>query len=87
MWARKKSSRFINKKFTLNQKVLALLSLTRKIMPLHKNGKKIYMYFNYCICHMCKCGAAVESQVGIPEIAGWSPTCVVQFSQGMACQT
>jgi hypothetical protein len=43
MLARKKSLRYINNKFTLNQKVLALLSLMRKITQLQKNGKK-YLY-------------------------------------------
>jgi hypothetical protein len=44
MLARKKSLRYINNKFTLNQKVLALLSLMQKITQLQKNGK-IYLYF------------------------------------------
>jgi hypothetical protein len=45
MLARKKSSRYITNKFTLNQKVLALLSLMRKIMQLQKNGKKYLFVF------------------------------------------
>ncbi len=32
-------------------------------------------------------GAAVESQIGSPEIAGLSPCYVVCFAQGMAFQT
>ncbi len=38
-----KSLRYINNKFTLNQKVLALLSLMRKITQLEKNNQK-YLY-------------------------------------------
>ena len=87
MFAQKKLSRYINNKFTLNQQVLALLSLMRKIMQLQKKGQKIYIYFNYCQFHMCKCGTAVKSQSGSSEIAGSSPTCAVQFAQGVACQT
>ena len=87
MLARKKSSRYINNKFTLIQKVLALLSLMRKITQLQKNSKKIYIYFNYCSVYMWKYGAVVESQTGYLEIAGSSPICAVKYSQGMACQT
>jgi hypothetical protein len=74
MLARKKSLRFINNKFTLNQRILALLSLMRKITQIQKNGKK---YFKSCLLNKRKYGAVVESQTGNPEIAGSSPTCAV----------
>jgi hypothetical protein len=87
MLARKKSSRCIYNKFTLNWQILALLLLMRKITQLQKNGKTKFMYFHYCSIHKCKCGAAVESQIGSPEIAGLGPTCVILFTEDMACQT
>ncbi len=49
MLARKKSLRFINNKFTLNQRILALLSLKRKITQIQKNGKK-YLYVFKFLC-------------------------------------
>jgi hypothetical protein len=45
------------------------------------------MYINSCKFHKSKCGAAVESQVGILEIAESSPACAVLFAQDMACLT
>ncbi len=77
MVARKKSLRYIKNKFTQNQKVLAFLSLMRKITQLQKNDKKFYIYFYYCLSNQCKCGAAVESQIGKLEIAGSILTCAV----------
>ena len=88
MLARKKALRFINNKFTLNQQILALLLLMRKISQLQKKWQKIFLSILYILylCK-CKCGAGVESLTGSPKIAGSSLTCVVQFVQGMACQT
>jgi hypothetical protein len=77
MLARKQSLRYINNKIMLNQKVLALLSLMRKITLLQKNGKNMYIFLNYYWSHKCECGAAVESQIGKLEIAGSIPTSAV----------
>jgi hypothetical protein len=41
MLVRKKSSRYIINKFTLNQQILALLSLMRKITQIQKMTKNI----------------------------------------------
>jgi hypothetical protein len=62
MLARKKLLRYINNKFTLNQKVLALLSLMRKITQLQKNGKNFYITFNSCQYHICKCGPVIVTE-------------------------
>ncbi len=43
MLARKKSLRLNKNKITLIHKILALLSLMRKITQIQKNGKKIFI--------------------------------------------
>jgi hypothetical protein len=80
MLARKKSSRFVNNKFTLNWKIFALLLRMRKITLVVKT-KSMYIlpYFGF-LCK-CKCGALVEYQVGDPEAPGSTPACVGYFLQ------
>jgi hypothetical protein len=75
MLARKKLLRYKNNKFTLHQKVIALLSLMRKITQLQKMAKNIYINLYYCFTVKCKCGAVVELQTGMLENAGSIPTC------------
>ncbi len=66
MLARKKSSRYIRYKFTLNWKILALLLLMRKFTQFQKNIKK-YLFVMY--------DPAVEYWVRILEIAKTIPIC------------
>ncbi len=51
MLAWKKASRYTGNKFTLNWKIYVLLLLMWKITQLQKNGKKMYLNFNYCIIY------------------------------------
>ncbi len=80
MLARKKSSHFINNKFTSNLKILALLLMMRKIALVVKFSEK-YVH-NLIIEHeiqMWVWRIGIEYQVGDPEVIGPSPACVFSF--------
>ncbi len=83
----KKSSHFINNKFTLNLKILALLLMIQKIRLVVKFDKKYAHGFLILTPNTNVWGMLVEYQAWDPEVKGLSPACVVYFSSSMARQT
>ncbi len=84
MWARKKSSRFFNDKFTMNLTILALLLMTRKLtLVVNFDKKYVPQFLKLAPYFKCECGTLEEYQAGNPEERGSSPSCAICFLQAL----